>query len=500
MAAPPRLLTWAAPVMLVALFLVVLVGRGYPGNPVTWLQNKIGAGATLMKKIGDNVAPSVNVSTEQTTQTPIALTINLEQKNNQPSAAVSQAVTNTQQNSATALLTPTIASAAVITDTPTTLPTATPLPPTATPVPPTATTTPTLTPIATATSVAIASSPTAATAKVAVLLVPTATAPDSPANQQNEETPTATGIAAKSQTSNTTPTAKAATPTNTATALPATATPTLAPTPTDSTVAAKTYVIQPGDTLNLIANRFGTDNSSIMAANGLTTEDVYRLHPGQTLIIPTSNATDNANTKSGGQQTYTIQSGDTPIEIANAYGVSVAELLAANNLSAEDARNLRVGQVLVIPGDNQNNNQPSPTPTTPTSATVTAQPPTTTPAPQSKYRLDAPRLRSPENGNSVSCGSSSTLVWQGVPFMLDNDRFMLHLGFVNGRNASGTETVTWVLEQVQPSNNTAWNTDTSLCALAPQNLGRQWRWYVEVIDANHNAVSPPSTIWGFSWN
>ena len=504
MAAPSRVLTWGAPVLLVALFLVAFIGRGYPSNPITWLQNKIGAGATLIKKLGDNVAPSVNVSTEQTTQTPIALTINLEQKNNQSSAAASQVVTDTEQSptatvasSAAILITPTVAGAAVITDTPTTAPTDTPIPATATPVPPTDTPTDTPTPPATATIAAAVSSPTASPAKVAVLLVPTATAPDSTTNQQGEGTATAAATVAKAQTSKTTPSAtvKVATPTNTATALPPTAT---VP-PTSTAVPQKTYVIQPGDTLNLIANRFGTDNQSIMEANGLTTEDVYRLRPGQTLVIPPNNTADNATTNTSSQQTYTIQSGDTPGEIANAYGVSVADLLAANNLTAEDARNLRVGQVLVIPGDDQNN-QPSPTPTPQTSATAAVQPPTATPATQSQYRLDAPRLRSPENGNSVSCGSSSSIVWQPVPFMLDNDRYVLHLGFVNGRNASGTETVTWVLEQVQPPTNTAWNTDTSLCALAPQNLGRQWRWYVEVIDANRNAVSPPSAIWGFSWN
>lgn len=513
-AAPPRLFTWGAPVILVALFLVVLVGRGYQASPVAWLQNKIGASANWMKKLGDNVAPSVDVSTEQTTRTPIALTINLVQKSNASSIAAAQIVTTTQDDPApttaplpVVAITPTVTSAPTSADTPTTAPTATSLPPTATPVP-TVPATATATPLATATatSVAVKSTATAA-AQLALVLVPTATSVGASAAQPSEST--ATGTATKAQATKATAASatKTIAPTSTPTVPPPTAT---TPAPTNTSAAQNTYVVQVGDTLNAIANRFNTDNQRIMEANGLTNEDVYRLHPGQTLIIPPNDTTNSTEIKaSAAQRTYTIQAGDTPIEIANTFGISVAELLAANNLSSNDARNLRVGQVLTIPGAQQADSQATPTVTveatdTPlpstTATSAATDTPAATPAPEAKSRLDAPHLRSPENSNSVSCSTSNALVWQSVPFMLDNDRFVLHLGFVNGHSASGAETVTWVLEQVQAPSNTAWNMDNSLCALAPQNLGRQWRWYIEVIDVNHNAVSPPSAVWGFSWN
>jgi LysM repeat protein len=67
------------------------------------------------------------------------------------------------------------------------------------------------------------------------------------------------------------------TPTIAATPVPAT----LAPTPT---AAPRTYVVQGGDTLSLIANRFGTSVEALRIANGLKSADVINI--GQVLVIP----------------------------------------------------------------------------------------------------------------------------------------------------------------------------------------------------------------------
>ena len=64
--------------------------------------------------------------------------------------------------------------------------------------------------------------------------------------------------------------------------------------------------------------------------------------------------------------TYVVQSGDTPIVIANKFGVSVADLIAINNI---DPAALQIGQTLIIPiGPSASGAQssallPSPTPT-----------------------------------------------------------------------------------------------------------------------------------------
>ena len=115
-------------------------------------------------------------------------------------------------------------------------------------------------------------------------------------------------------------------------------------------------------------------------------------------------------------------------------------------------------------------------------------------------RLDAPTLRSPENNTYVSCQGNKQLAWSGVNFITPTDEYVLHLGFVNGMDAEGNETIVWVLHQVRPSNRTAWDMDNGLCGLAPQAYGRQWRWYVDVVDAEAETVSQPSKTWGFSWN
>jgi LysM repeat protein len=95
-----------------------------------------------------------------------------------------------------------------------------------------------------------------------------------------------------------TPTARA-TPTPTLTASPSptpvptpvpepTLAPTAAPTP-GPTVAApppqqRTYAVQQGDTLSLIAGRFGTTVQAIQAANGIA--DPNEIFVGQVLVIP----------------------------------------------------------------------------------------------------------------------------------------------------------------------------------------------------------------------
>lgn len=208
--------------------------------------------------------------------------------------------------------------------------------------------------------------------------------------------------------------------------------------------------------------------------------------------------------------TYVIKSGDTPSSIAAIYDISVNELLAANGLGLEDARRLRVGQELVIPTGEQSapaatpttaNNVPTNTPASAPTTLSTATVPTATPA--TTIRLDAPQLRSPESGAFLSCGGNNALIWLPVSFIREDDTYLLHLGFVNGYNTDGTDVIAWVLEQQLSANETIWRMDEGLCSLAPQEFGRQWRWYVEVVEQGATGlqrVSIPSATWSFSWN
>jgi LysM repeat protein len=47
---------------------------------------------------------------------------------------------------------------------------------------------------------------------------------------------------------------------------------------------AQRYVVQPGDTLSRIADRFGVSVQALQQANGIADQDVITV--GQTLIIP----------------------------------------------------------------------------------------------------------------------------------------------------------------------------------------------------------------------
>lgn len=68
-------------------------------------------------------------------------------------------------------------------------------------------------------------------------------------------------------------------------------------------------------------------------------------------------------------QTYTVQSGDNLSRIAQRFGVSLSDLMSANNIS--DANVIRLGQVLIIPGTRS---------ATSTRAAATTTPSATTPA------------------------------------------------------------------------------------------------------------------------
>jgi LysM repeat protein len=99
------------------------------------------------------------------------------------------------------------------------------------------------------------------------------------------------------------------------------------------------YVVKPGDTLLAIAQRFGTSASAIQSANNLKNPDALQI--GQTLRIPGGQA-------AATEAAHVVQAGDTLLGIGLQYGVGIAELTRANNIT--DSSLLQIGQRLVIPG------------------------------------------------------------------------------------------------------------------------------------------------------
>lgn len=95
------------------------------------------------------------------------------------------------------------------------------------------------------------------------------------------------------------------------------------------------YTVRSGDTLWLLANRFGTTVDAIMRLNGLTSDN---LQIGQVLQIPSGQSTSYFD--------YTVRSGDTLWLLANRFGTTVDAIMQLNGLTND---NLRIGQVLRIP-------------------------------------------------------------------------------------------------------------------------------------------------------
>ncbi|NLM65072.1 MAG: LysM peptidoglycan-binding domain-containing protein [Firmicutes bacterium] len=117
-----------------------------------------------------------------------------------------------------------------------------------------------------------------------------------------------------------------------------------------TTVSAATYTVRYGDSLYLIAKKYGVTVSAIKAANGLQSDVIY---PGQVLSIPSS----------GGSSTrYTVRSGDTLYLIAQRYGTTVSAIMSANGLWSST---IYPGQSLIIPGQAGGNGSNSPSPNYP---------------------------------------------------------------------------------------------------------------------------------------
>lgn len=104
------------------------------------------------------------------------------------------------------------------------------------------------------------------------------------------------------------------------------------------------YTVVAGDTLWLIASRFGTTIDNIKKLNNLTSDNIY---PGQKLIVK-------SNVIQG--ITYTVKSGDTLWLIAKNHGTTVTAIKSANKLTSD---NIYIGQKLFIPTTLAT---PSPTP------------------------------------------------------------------------------------------------------------------------------------------
>jgi len=100
-----------------------------------------------------------------------------------------------------------------------------------------------------------------------------------------------------------------------------------------------THIVQRGDTLWSIAQRYNTTVDAIKILNNLTSNI---LQIGQRLQIPSGSVVPGAGNN------YVVRAGDTLWSIANRFNTTVTNLRRLNNLTSDV---LQVGQLLQIPSD-----------------------------------------------------------------------------------------------------------------------------------------------------
>lgn len=101
-----------------------------------------------------------------------------------------------------------------------------------------------------------------------------------------------------------------------------------------SPILAQTYIVQKGDSLFAVGQKYGISAGELKAANNLASDTIY---PGQRLRIPLNS--------------YTVKQGDTLFLIARKHSTTLGQLMVVNDISSSL---IYPGQKLYIPGLKKN--------------------------------------------------------------------------------------------------------------------------------------------------
>ena len=149
-------------------------------------------------------------------------------------------------------------------------------------------------------------------------------------------------------------------------------TPTVAPTETPTPAGPTSYIVEVGDNLTSIAEKFGVEVLLIMSANNLVSAD--QIFVGQTLIIPPVGSELPTETPlaltlvPGTRIQYVVKPGDNLQSIASKFNSTAEAIAALNTMKVTDV--LFVGRILTVPvgiatptiTPTPNPNSPTPTP------------------------------------------------------------------------------------------------------------------------------------------
>jgi LysM repeat protein len=241
------------------------------------------------------------------------------------------------------------------------------------------------------------------------------------------------------------------------------------------------YIVQSGDTLFSIAEFFGVSIAELNQANDLTSTSY--LHPGDPLIIPIDpdkSSPSPTATSASPEALHTVQQGETLNDIVQRYGISLQKLLAANNLEA--GARVNAGDTLVIPLEGD----PTPTPT---------PGPTATPTPGEPYA--APLLLYPLQHADLDADEPVVLQWTSSGILKEDEWYEISLRYL-GQRSGGRPSEIVVYARI-----TSWRVPEEW-APDPDASERRFEWMVQVVrrsDLGRPSVplSLPSEVRGFRW-
>ena len=135
----------------------------------------------------------------------------------------------------------------------------------------------------------------------------------------------------------------------------------------DPSSASRVHVVQRGQVLSTIAERYGTTVSAIVRVNGIRNSN--RIYVGQRLVIPGGSpapaslpATLSSNAPAN-STAYVVRHGDTLSGIAWRHGTTIAAIARTNGLRSIHL--VYPGQRLIIPGRSGSSPYPAPNPKPP---------------------------------------------------------------------------------------------------------------------------------------
>ncbi len=211
---------------------------------------------------------------------------------------------------------------------------------------------------------------------------------------------------------------------------PPTATATVIASPTAQPGGEIIYTVNPGDSLNLIAELFGVTIADLSSLNGLTDGDVIMV--GQQLLLGYTVLPDGSVPLAGRPQArvmpdgmilHTVDAGESFFSIAANYGMTLAEFFEVSTLNENDV--LQVGQEVIVGyqpqpeaiGGSTNSPQEAATaePTATAQPTSSATPVSTTAPPTVTTAAPTP---SPPPAAEPDQGSENSFLYTVLPIVL----------------------------------------------------------------------------------